>query len=155
MGSRGPLPVAWSSETARGRNTFFAIQDATEPDAAVEPPVWLVADALAVWDEQAPALIASARLRSTSAATFGVYCQLVVDCDRLSRDVAEEGTVVESSRGVKANPKIRLLRDARRDLLSYAKAFALDPASAARMPSATPTAAPENPLVAYIKSRPS
>jgi len=153
MGVRGPIPTHWSTETARGRNTYYATGEALPPEPDVSPPGWLAPDALAVWMEQAPALIKSGRLRSSCQAEFAIRCQLAADCESLSREVAAEGAVVDSPRGPKANPKVRLLRDARRDLLQYAKAFALDPASAARMPAKAPEQAAANPLLAYIEAR--
>jgi phage terminase small subunit len=142
MGSRGPLPVAWSSETARGRNTF---QPAEPPDAEVVPPAWLDGPALAYWHQTAPALVAAGQLRAVMATTFAVACQLVTDCEQLGREVAAEGMVVDG----RANPKARLLRDARRDLLAYSKAFGMDSNSSARLPrKAEPAKA--NPLALYI-----
>ena len=87
------------------------------------------------------------------AAAFAVLCQLATECERLSGEVAAEGTVIDSPRGAKANPKVRLLRDARRDFLTYAKAFGLDPSSNSRLPASEPGEAEDDPLDAYIKSR--
>jgi P27 family predicted phage terminase small subunit len=148
MAARGPLPSPFSLPTLRGANTFAATQ-AEPPEADVPPPPWLAADALSIWEEQAPPLIASGRLRSASRETFAVYCELASDCQRLSREVAEEGDVI----GMKANPKCRLLRDARRDLLSYSKAFGLDAASNARLPSTPAETQPTNPLLAFAAKR--
>jgi P27 family predicted phage terminase small subunit len=154
MGVRGPLPISYSLPTARGTNTFFANHPVDPPDAEVPPPTWLDAAALAVWMEKAPPLIAAGRLRASMATAFAVFCQLAVDCDRYSREVAEEGTVIASPRGAKANPKVRLLRDARRDLLAYSRAFGLDPSSAARLPAPPTSADMPNPLAEFIARRP-
>jgi P27 family predicted phage terminase small subunit len=150
MGSRGPLPVAWSSETARGRNTFVP---APAPEANVSPPAWLDEDALRFWDATAPTLIAAGRLRSSMGTAFAILCELAADCARLSTEVAEEGDVIASPRGPKPNPKVRLLRDARRDFLAYSRAFGLEPVSSSRMPAPLPEAAEPDPLEAYIALR--
>ena len=150
MGSRGPLPVPWSSETARGRNTY---QNPSPPDAAVAPPGWLEGEALDYWLRTAPSLVASGRLRACMTTAYGILCELACDCERLSREVAVEGSVVESPRGVKPNPKVRLLRDARRDFLSCSKSFGLDPASSARMPTSLAEEAEPDALEVYIASR--
>lgn len=152
MAARGPLPSPYSLPTLRGTNTFAAVQvEPPEPD--VPPPGWLDESAMAVWADKAPALVASGRLRGSTSTAFAVFCQLASECDRFSREVAEEGTVIASPRGTKANPKVRLLRDARRDLLLYAKAFGLEPSSAARLPSPQPEAGSPNPLVGFIAGR--
>jgi P27 family predicted phage terminase small subunit len=151
MGSRGPFPVPWSSETARGRNTFQTPTPA--PVVDIQPPASLDADALRFWEATAPSLIAAGRFHPSMAAAFGILCELASDCDRLSREVATEGDVVPSPRGVKANPKVRLLRDARRDFLQYSKAFGLDPASSARLPTSLAEEPEPDLLEEYIRSR--
>ncbi len=148
MGSRGPLPVGWSSETARRRNTFFP-ETTPSPPEDVSPPEGLDDAALAFWHRHAPSLISSGRLRASMASGFAILCQLAVDCERLSREVSEEGTVI----GSKANPKTRLLRDARRDFLTFSKAFGLDPASSARIPNSPTEAADSDPLALYISQK--
>ena len=153
MGSRGPLPTSWSSETARGRNTFFATAPAAPPESDVPPPVWLDDDARDFWMITAPPLVQSGRLRASMAAAFAILSQLAVECERLSGEVADEGTVVDSPRGTKANPKVRLLRDARRDFLGYCKAFGLEPSSNSRLPASEPGEAEPDPLDEYIKAR--
>jgi len=108
----------------------------------------LTGAALDHWGDTAAALIRSGRLRSTSVTAYGVLCGLAVDCETLAAAVESEGQVL----GGRANPKVRLLRDARRDYLIYAKAFGLDPASEARLP-AQPAAPPADPLEEYLKLR--
>jgi phage terminase small subunit len=146
MGSRGPLPTPWSTETARGRNTFRADEP---PEVDVAPPDWLAGPALEYWHATAPSLVTSGRLRACMATTFAVLCELAADCEALSHDVSAEGQVVNG----RANPKTKLLRDARRDLLQYSKAFGLDTNSSARLPG---PAVPEkkNALAAYIANGP-
>jgi P27 family predicted phage terminase small subunit len=119
----------------------------------VQPPAWLGGDAREFWADTAPALVADGRLRSGTSAAFAVLCELAVDCVRLSREVSEEGTVIAAARGSKTNPKVRLLRDARRDFLQYSKAFGLDPASSARIPAAATKSVELDPLEAYIRMR--
>jgi len=119
----------------------------------VPPPVWLDEDARDFWLITAPPLVQSGRLRASMAAAFAVLCQLATECERLSGDVAEEGTVIDSPRGTKANPKVRLLRDARRDFLQYARAFGLDPSSNSRLPASEPAAKEPDPFDAFVASR--
>ncbi len=149
MGSRGPFPLAHSTETLRGRNTFRPESRPAIPED-VQPPDWLDGAARSYWFETAPPLIASGRLRASMVSGFAILCQLAADCERLSQEVAAEGTVI----GGRANPKTRMLRDARRDFLQFAKAYGLDPSSSARLPNApAEPSAPADPLEAYILSK--
>jgi phage terminase small subunit len=59
---------------------------------------------------------------------------VAAECYALADRVAAEGPVVSTGRSVKANPAVRLLRDARRDLFQFASAFGLTALSDARLP---------------------
>jgi phage terminase small subunit len=76
--------------------------------------------ALAYWQEVAPALIASKRLKPEQAHILGVVCEMAGQVRLLSEAVAAEGLLIEGPRGPRPNPRVRLLRDARRDLLAAA-----------------------------------
>lgn len=136
MGLHGPLPREGSTETARGRNTFHRKGPARDA-VAVEPPADVAGDpaALAFWEAHAPALVANKRLRPEHAATFGVVCSVWAECQSLAARVAAEGPVVSTGRSVKANPAVRMLRDARRDLFQFASAFGLTAIADARLPA--------------------
>lgn len=135
MGTHGPLPRRGSSESKRGRNTYFRKGPARDA-VAVEPPDDVRADPAAFdfWHRHAPALVAAKRLRPEHAATFGVVCHVWAECQALAARVAAEGPVVSTGRSVKANPAVRLLRDARRDLFQFASAFGLTTVADARLP---------------------
>ena len=139
MGRHGPLPQRGSSESKRGRNTYFRKGPARDV-VAVEPPddVKRDAAALAFWQEHVPLLVAAKRLRPEHAATFAVVCHVAAEVRALADRVAAEGPVVSTGRSVKANPAVRLLRDARRDLFSFASAFGLTTVSDARLPAEPP-----------------
>jgi phage terminase small subunit len=151
MGRFGPLPRRDSTETARGRNTYFSA--ATGRDAVpVDPPDDVKRDpaALAFWDAHAPALVAAGRLRPEHASTFGVVCHVAAECRALAARVAAEGPVVSTGRSVKANPCLRLLRDARRDLFSFASAFGLTAVADARLPQEHPETGSTDELADFI-----
>lgn len=135
MGVHGPLPRRGSSESKRGRNTYFR-KGPKRPDVAVEPPDDVVREpaALAFWNAHAPALVAAKRLRPEHAATFGVVCHVAAECKALAARLAAEGPVVSTGRSVKPHPLFRLLRDARRDLFAFAGAFGLTAVADARLP---------------------
>lgn len=151
MGSRGPRPDPHSSESRRGRNTLHrkppgSGKQTGSPGKAspVEPPDFIAGNppALAFWHKHAPALIAAKRLQPLQADCFGIICEQSAEVRVLSEAVAVEGLLIETARGPRANPKVRLLRDARRDLLAAARGFGLDAASDARLPAEPPPAGP-------------
>lgn len=53
----------------------------------------------------------------------------------LTDAVLADGLVIDTPRGQQANPALRALRDARRDLLAAARGFGLDAASDCRLPA--------------------
>jgi P27 family predicted phage terminase small subunit len=139
MGRHGPLPRRDSSESKRGRNTYFR-KGATPPAGTVEPPDDVKRDsaAFAFWQEHVPPLVAAKRLRPEHAAVFAVVCHVAAEVRSLAERVAAEGPVVSTGRSMKANPAVRLLRDARRDLFQFASAFGLTAVSDARLPQEPP-----------------
>jgi len=141
MGSRGPIPNPHSSESRRGRNTLYRKPSGSgDKPQRVEPPAFVRRKpaALAFWKKHAPALIKSKRLQPLQAETFGILCEMAGDVRLLSEAVAAEGLLIDTARGPRANPKVGLLRDARRDLLAAARGFGLDAASDARLPAEPP-----------------
>ena len=152
MGSRGPIPRPDSHDSRRGRNTRYR-QPAADKGDEVKPPTYLTKNkvALSFWKQHAPDLIAAKRLQPLQAELFGTICEMAADVRRLTAAVCREGDVIDGQRGPMANPKVRLLRDARRDLLSAARGFGLDAASDARLPVEPPQEDPEDdPLAKFL-----
>jgi phage terminase small subunit len=144
MGSRGPVPNPNSSESKRGRNTLHRKQGGSPGSPPVEPPDFILANppAMAFWQKHAPALIAAKRLQPLQADCFAIICEQAAEVRVLSEAVAAEGLLIDTARGPRPNPKMRLLRDARRDLLAAARGFGLDAASDARLPVEPPPREP-------------
>ena len=142
MGSRGPIPSPHSSESRRRRNTMYrkpsGSSEKKQPN--VQPPDFIRQKpvALAFWKKHAPALIAAKRLQPLQADCFAIVCEQAAEVRLLSDAVSAEGLLIDTPRGPRANPKVRLLRDARRDLLAAARGFGLDAASDARLPAEPP-----------------
>jgi len=137
MGSRGPLPRPGSSESKRRRNTLYRKPGASPAKAsAIAPPDFVKGDAVALrfWNEHALPLAQAGRLKPEQSHTFGLVCEMASECRRLTAAVSAEGHTIEGTKGPRANPKVRLLRDARRDLLAAARGFGLDSLSDARLP---------------------
>jgi len=137
MGSRGPVPNPNSSESKRGRNTLRRRSATADAEPGVTIPVFIQGNPLAAefWNRHAPALVAARRLTPLQADTLAVVCEQFAEVRQLTEMVAAEGLTIDTPRGSRANPKVRLLRDARRDLLASSRGFGLDPASDARLPA--------------------
>jgi len=135
MGTRGPRPQPGSSESIRGRNTLSR-RPRPPAEALVVEPEHVAARALAsvFWHDHAGALIASGRLRPELVESFAILCHLFADCRQLATQLAEEGWITATDKGQAASPVARLLRDARRDYLTYAKEFGMTAAADSRLP---------------------
>lgn len=144
MGSRGPLPDPTSSESKRGRNTLRRSPAKGAEPGGVTIPAFIAANATAreFWDRHAPALVANRRLSGLQADTFAVVCEQFAEVRQLTEAVQAEGLTIDTPRGRQANPALRALRDARRDLLAAARGFGLDAASDCRLPTEPPPPGP-------------
>lgn len=139
MGSRGPLPDPDSSESRRGRNTLTR-RKPIATKTSVEAPDFIRGNpaAMLFWERHAPALVAAGRLHGLQADTFAVIAEQFAEVRALTAAVQADGLVIDGPRGQQANPALRALRDARRDLLAAARGFGLDAASDARLPAEPP-----------------
>lgn len=140
MGSRGPLPNPASSESKRGRNTLHRRAGKTASADTVTAPAFITGNptAMEFWNRHAPALVAARRLTPLQADTLAVVCEQFAEVRALTDMVNAEGLTIDTPRGRQANPALRALRDARRDLLAAARGFGLDAASDARLPAEPP-----------------
>jgi phage terminase small subunit len=59
---------------------------------------------------------------------------LYADCRELATQLAAEGWITATDKGQAASPVARLLRDARRDFLAFAREYGLTPAAETRFP---------------------
>ena len=137
MGRRGPLPDPNSSESRRGRNTLQRRPANSGPPENVAVPSFIKGNkaALEFWGRHAPALVAARRLSGLQADVFAVICEQFAEVRMLTDAVQADGLVIDTPRGPQANPALRALRDARRDLLAAARGFGLDAASDCRLPA--------------------
>jgi phage terminase small subunit len=144
MGSRGPLPDPASSESKRGRNTLRRSPARGAEPAGPTIPAFIQDNPMAVefWNRHAPALVAARRLTGLQADTFAVVAEQFAEVRMLTAAVQAEGLTIDTPRGRQANPALRALRDARRDLLAAARGFGLDAASDCRLPTEPPPPAP-------------
>jgi len=154
MGSRCPIPNPNSSESNRGRNTLHRKQTgSTGKVASVEPPDYILANppAMAFWQKHAPALIAAKRLQPLQADCFAIVSHQPAKLRLLSEPVSAEALLIDTARGPPPNPNVSLLRDPPRDLLPPPRAFGLDAASDARLPSEPPP--PQMTVIEQFRAR--
>lgn len=108
------------------------INDA-EPEptvGAVNPPDWLSAEALAVWGELAPDLVAKGVLTAWDVEPFGVLCDAIVHYRQASAAVAEDGVLVPGRKeALVKHPGMQLVRDTAATIRAYAGEFGLTPSS--------------------------
>jgi len=144
MGSRGPLPDPLSSESKRGRNTLRRSTAKHADSRSVATPDFILDNptAMEFWGRHAPALVAARRLTGLQADTFAVVAEQFAEVRQLTAAVQAEGLTIDTPRGRQANPALKALRDARRDLLAAARGFGLDAASDCRLPTEPPSPAP-------------
>jgi P27 family predicted phage terminase small subunit len=146
MGRRGPLPDPNSSESRRGRNTLHRRPAGNaEPASGAEPASVAAPDfirdnptAMEFWGRHAPALVASHRMTPLQADIFAVICEQFAEVRQLTAAVAADGMTLTTPRGPQANPALRALRDARRDLIASSRGFGMDAASDCRLPTEPP-----------------
>jgi hypothetical protein len=75
-----PLPLPDHVKAIRGTLRPCRVREHIEiADGTVEPPVDLPLEAVVIWHELAPALIAAGLLKPTDAGAFGQYCVLTAN----------------------------------------------------------------------------
>lgn len=147
----GALPVtgtgagsaigAGSGETA----SFGEGGEQAAPAAPIQPPEWLNADGLEVWNRLVPRLVVMKILQGIDADAFARYCQNFGRWVKLQRRLDAEGETYtsESPHGsyVRANPAFMIADRLDRALQRDEANFALNPADRQRLFAARAAAA--------------
>jgi hypothetical protein len=143
MGRRGPQPDPNSKRTRDTVKQAIALglasTVATTTNKNANPPT-APADitgrkvAAAFWNAHAASLAAAGRLCDDNAEGFAIVAHLYADCRELATQLAAEGWITATDKGQAASPVARLLRDARRDFLTFAREYGLTPAAQTRFP---------------------
>ena len=143
MGRRGPPP---NPNSKRTRDTLRqavtlgvasrAALDANHETRPPDPPEDVAARpiAAAFWTAHAASLAAAGRLRDDNVEGLSLVAHLYADCRELATQLAVEGWITATDKGQAASPVARLLRDARRDFLAFAREYGLTPAAETRFP---------------------
>jgi P27 family predicted phage terminase small subunit len=137
MGKRGPapdpIPLKILKGRGNGKDSIGRPIPAPPPfeRAAPEPPAWLEAEALKVWERVAPALDRLDLLKDEDREAFAAYCTAwarfvdavgTYQADGLTIEMPPSGRVV-------AHPAVKIAEAAGRDLLRYAQEFGLTPSA--------------------------
>lgn len=117
-----------------------------EPQAPVaddvEPPEYLDADALAVWERLAPTLRARSLLTIWDLDLFAVYCTAVVHHRRAAQLVNDTNILVVGDRGAVKHPAMQVIRDQAMILATLAGRFGLSPSDRAQIEMPAPAGGP-------------
>jgi P27 family predicted phage terminase small subunit len=96
------------------------------------PPAWLSKDAKAEWKRVMPLLVQRRILTDADMGSVENYCLAIGQIRELERAIKSQGFVVETERGPRANPAVRLQADAMSRSLRLAAELGLTPVSRSR-----------------------
>lgn len=134
MGKRGPAPAPTRLRLLRGDRV--STSEPIPSDAPVEPPDWLDADALAVWQRLSPDLVRHGVLTAWDVDTFATFCCAVVLHRRAVAAVNDSSVVLEARRGdgdVRKHPALQIVRDQAAIVRAFAGEFGLTPVARTRL----------------------
>ncbi len=139
MGSRGPAPKAAATDIMR-------IRQGVPP-----PPPWLDDAAAAEYKRVAKELGAAEVAQQTDAATLATYAQAYADVARLTVEIRAQGEVVTLPNGIQtANPRLKVLAQAQRQLAASSSQLGFSPVARTRVPKAGGSRA-ANPFAEFVK----
>lgn len=139
MGNRGPLP-----KTKPGSIKF-------RPGVPVAP-AWLDRAAQAEYARAVDELAAAdASVQQPDMAMLARYAQAYSDVARLSVQIRDEGEVTQGVQGPVANPRLRALSMAHRNLAETCQKLGFSPADRARVPKAAASSKPDNAFSEFVK----
>ena len=95
-------------------------------------PAWLSKDAKAEWQRVMPILVERRTLSDADLASFENYCVAVGQVRELERVIKRSGYVVETDRGPRAHPAVKIQSDAMTRARLLANELGLTPASRSR-----------------------
>jgi P27 family predicted phage terminase small subunit len=95
-------------------------------------PQWLSIDAKAEWRRVMPRLIERRILTDADLGSLENYCIAIGQVRELERVIKQHGFVVQSNRGPRANPAVKLQADAMSRSLRLAAELGLTPVSRSR-----------------------
>lgn len=103
------------------------------PGAMPSMPHWLNSQAKAVWEKTVKALQDMNILDRADAEILAAYCDATVRAKNLARKIDEEGYLMESPQGVKANPLVSVHQNYLRIQMSHAEKLGISAAARAKL----------------------
>ncbi len=123
----------------RGRRPLKTKSDANAVQSVTVAPAWLSKDAKSEWQRVMPILVERRILTDADLASFENYCVAIGQVREMERLIKRAGHVVETDRGPRAHPAVKIQSDAMTRARLLASELGLTPVSRSR-----PTAC-ENP----------
>ena len=96
----------------RGRRTLKTKSDANAVQSVTVAPAWLSKDAKAEWQRVMPILVERRILTDADLASFENYCVAIGQVREMERLIKRAGHVVETDRGPRAHPAVKIQSDA-------------------------------------------
>jgi P27 family predicted phage terminase small subunit len=115
----------------RGRKPELAT-DRNALDAISGPPSWLSKHAKAEWRRVKPDLTKRRILTSADLGSLESYCIAIGQVREMERLIGKDGHVVETTRGLRAHPAVRIQSDAMTRARLLAAELGLTPVSRSR-----------------------
>lgn len=141
MGSRGPRPTPTALKVVKGERKDRINRAEPIPSGEPQPPDWLDEEALAIWQEYAPDLIAKKVLTPWDVEEFATWCDWAKVHRQAVKHIRRLGELIETPvldrRGdkvgdkVERNPACITRREASDQMLRYGARFGLSPSDRA------------------------
>lgn len=113
-----------------------------------DPPEWLGAWAVDMWQTIAPWLTQTGIMTRTDTHNLAAFCAAYDRWRQAEEEVASVGITVTDKKGVvKKNPACTVINEALRQLASFGASLGLDPASRARLMGSGKPETPDNPFL--------
>ncbi|WP_454826044.1 phage terminase small subunit P27 family [Paraburkholderia xenovorans] len=137
VAGRGRKPKSVAQKQAAG-NPGKRQLNTQEPDFGlvtnIEPPAWLDAEAIDMWERVAPLLCKQKILQFTDLHNLEVFCSAYGNWRRAQMDLAKNGPVVLGAQGgpVK-NPAATVVKESAGQMATFGAMLGLDPSSRQRL----------------------
>jgi P27 family predicted phage terminase small subunit len=108
------------------------VSDPAAIQAVPNPPAWLPKDAKAEWRRVMPLLIERRILTVADMGSVENYCLAIGQVRDTQRTIAGEGQVIQTTRGLRAHPAVKIQADAMTRARLLAAELGLTPVSRSR-----------------------